>query len=157
MKTLCGDIWSLAAAQPNSALVVPTNIGWTRGGENPMGRGVALEAMRREPTLARWYGALCKRNGAQTQVVLWRESLTFILFPTKPLNIKAPQLSWRNPASLTLIERSLLQLSLLPLDDGTHVFLPLVGCGNGGLSEDAVMPLLHKYLNDRFTLVVEER
>lgn len=75
-----------------------------------------------------------------------------ILFPTKPLNEKAPHLSWQGPADLWLIEGSLMELSELP-ESGT-IALPLVGCGAGGLQEKQVLPLLRHYLrDDRFMLV----
>jgi hypothetical protein len=150
MNTVRGDLWEYA---DYGALVITTNIGWCRDGRNPMGRGVALQAAQRVIGLPGWYGKICKERGAATPVVEYahRGKLRLLLFPTKPLDALRPHMSWRNRASLALIERGLAQLAA---EYTTPVFLPLVGCANGGLREEDVLPLLHQYLTaDNFTLV----
>ena len=67
-------------------------------------------------------------------------------------------MTWQQPASLTLVERSVLQLLALRAKRGDAIFgagiaLPLVGCGNGCLARDQVLPILERYLDDWFVLV----
>lgn len=173
MREQGGDIWDHFG---KAFVVIPTNIGWKkpdkngRPGPNVMGAGVALEASKRVPNLASLYGEYCARFGADTEVTV---DLTtgLVLFPTKPLNESSPGMSWKSSASLELIERSALQLASMSwmtrttlsenhdpghaptLIDDT-VYLPTVGCGNGGLDQEPVTALLHRILaDDRFVLV----
>ena len=90
-----------------------------------------------------------------------------ILFPTKPLNEQKPGMSWKNKSSLDLIRQSAQELNELVLPDKeisdnwakplqtNHVLIPAVGCGNGFLEEDHVVPVLKDELDDRFTLFLE--
>ena len=163
MKVVRGDIWALARERHSCAVVVPTNCGWTRSGANPMGRGVAQQAAALAgPELARWYGAYCRSHGAATPAVLWRGAPSrgtgcpdLVLLPTKALTPEMPQLSWRGKSSLPLIERGLAQLSVMFNGLDTEVLVPLLGCGSGGLAEEDVLPLMHRWLlSDRFMLVL---
>lgn len=150
IKILRGNIWKLA--EDLDFLVVPTNIGWTRSGQNVMGAGIAKQARQEDPSLAEWYGAQCQQYGADTPV-LSRGRL--ILFPTKPLNVESPWLSWMAKASLARIEQSLLELRKFKRPDKRgKILIPLVGCGNGKLDEDDVMPLLKQQWMNRYRLVL---
>lgn len=156
MQFAAGDLWNWYAQ--GYAIVVPTNIGWTRSRQNVMGRGVALQASRRFPQLALRYGTLCRQYGTSTPVAyeVVDDEHIIILFPVKPLNVSAPFLSWRGSATLDLIERSASQLRdlALPPDHSQRIALPLVGCGNGGLLRRDVVPILERHLTeDRFVLV----
>lgn len=155
MREVVGDLWSYVQTH---AIAVPTNIGWTKDGRNVMGRGVAKQAAERYPGLASWYGAYCRERSVEAGVVSWSpvsDVAEIVLFPTKPLAAD-PALSWRGSASLWLVEHSAWQLYRLCASGGIHrsVALPLVGCGNGNLAEEDVLPLLRKILDDdRFLLV----
>jgi hypothetical protein len=133
-----------------------------------MGAGVAAKASEKVPNLAQVYGEYCFRFGAATPVT-FDISTGIVYFPTKPMNEQDPALSWKNPASLTLINRSARQLAAMtwmtratvlkntehppPLEDD-DVYIPMVGCGLGGLPEDYVVPILENHLqSDRFVLV----
>jgi hypothetical protein len=157
-----------------SFIVVPVNIGWKKPGKdgkpgpNVMGRGVAAKAAERMgPVLPQLYGEFCAQHGAKTPVTFDLSS-GLVLFPTKPL-AENPAMSWKGKASLELIERSARQLAEMtwlnrkvvakntervpPLEDD-DVYVPLVGCGNGGLSVGDVVPILKEILvDDRFVLV----
>ncbi len=157
---------------PTHRVCVTTNIGWTtRGGRNPMGRGIALQAAQRFPDLPALYGVVCRSDREHTNVVEYKIGRTgalsgplnaasalfpsqgLIMFPTKPFNPDAPHLSWHGKASLDLIERGVHQLaggwSNVP------VALPLVGCANGGLRDTDVLPILERHLKaDNFLLVL---
>ena len=158
MKQVVGDIWEYL---PTHAIVVPVNVGWTRAGRNVMGRGVALQAARRWPELPAIYGEACRVAGAEMTVMSWQApygKYWLVLFPVKPLNERAPWLSWRGPATLEMIERSADDLANLAFAwggrDGWPIALPLVGCGNGGLREEDVLPILERHLaGDQFLLV----
>lgn len=151
-----GSLWNEHDAK--HWIVVPTNIGWRKDEANPMGAGVARTAAEKFPDLPGWYGRRCKRYGAETAVSVYEDGL-FFLFPTKPLNEARPWLSWQNEASLDLIDRSAYQLAHL-VDHLTEenkffgdIFLPMVGCGAGGLAPSVVVPVLRHYLDDRFVLL----
>lgn len=142
------DIW---AYWPHAWIAIPTNIGWTDVGMNIMGVGLAKQAADRCPDLPLWYGSWCKTFGEATPVMANREHC-IVLFPTKPLDANKPNLSWKQPSSLGLIERGLKQL--VELDIQGDVMVPLLGCGAGRLIPSEVVPLMKRYLTDnRFILV----
>lgn len=146
MKQIRGDMFSPAFEEYRK--VIPTNIGWRKDGKNVMGRGLALYGTKRYPDLSFWYGQFCQQHGIATPVVAYPNS-PLILFPTKPL-ADVPYLSWTEPSSLELIKISTRQLAEF---DG-KIVLPLVGCGNGHLSPEDVIPILEEHLkDDRFVLV----
>ncbi len=123
--------------------MIPTNIGWTKDGRNPMGRGVAWQAARTYTDLPLWYGALCAQHKAALPVCS-HNPYKLILFPTKPLNPRNPAMSWQGPATLDLVRKSRVELvQLLPnLIKGGRVLIPAVGCGEGDLDPKVVVPEL---------------
>jgi hypothetical protein len=149
MHSLKGDIWVLA--NDMDYVVIPTNIGYTKHGYNVMGRGLARQAALRFPSLTLDYGDICMKHQDQTPCVTMRArgrhgSRNIILFPVKPFNSQRPYLSWRQPASIELIRRSLFQLATLADCAPRRVFIPDVGCGNGQLKVGEVRPLIEEYL-----------
>lgn len=154
MFSCTGNIWDYQTAI--TPIVIPTNIGWDRNRYNVMGAGLAKQAAEEYRWLPKWYGGICSKYKDKTSVMMHPE-IPLILFPVKPLNKIKPWLSWQYSANLELIEKSCTQLASIPRRV-SRIYLPLVGCGNGGLEFEEVYPLLNKYLNnpDRFTLVVEE-
>jgi hypothetical protein len=146
MRIVTGDIWLF----PDRFVVIPTNCGWNRQGMAVMGAGVAAQAVLRYPELPGWYGNYCQQHRETTPVARYEN---LVLFPTKPLDVINPQLSWKSAASLPLIRRSAKQLADL-FQKGEQVVLPLVGCGYGQLSLEHVLPILLEYLNDNFTIVM---
>jgi hypothetical protein len=159
MQTIVGDIWGLAAKI--DAIVIPTNVGWRSDGRNVMGRGLARQAARRWPELPGDYGTFCRMHGRATPVALyplpagnkWCKML--LLFPVKPLDINKPHLSWFQPANAAYIEAHLMRLGEAPesgvlkdldIAGGARVLVPSLGCGNGTLQEEQIVPMLHRYL-----------
>lgn len=141
MQEASGDIWSWLNPPHNCEIVIPTNIGWKSDGSNVMGAGLAKQAVKRYGReIAEWYGAICQACGPHTPVVIHEEE-PLIFFPVKPLNYDEPHLSWRSKADLALIERSVEQLASLRLGPFA---IPMVGCGNGGLDESDVYPLIQR-------------
>lgn len=139
-RYIVGDVWRLR--RPKDFVVVPTNLGWTREGTNPMGRGVARGAAQRYADIPAWYGALCQRYGTGMQVCA-HEPYRLIFFPTKPL-ARNPALSWKADASLDLIRKGRIELvALLPgLPPQGRVLLTALGCGAGNLDPTVVVPEL---------------
>lgn len=138
MQEATGDIWEWLDREEGFEVVIPTNIGWKSDGSNVMGAGLAKQAAKRYPGIAGWYGSICQACGPHTPVVIHEEH-PLIFFPVKPLNYDEPHLSWRYKASHNLIRRSLDQLASLRLG---HFAIPMVGCGNGGLDEQDVYPMI---------------
>jgi hypothetical protein len=155
MKTAEADIFHLFDARGIDWLVVPTNIGWTKAGQNVMGAGIAKEADSRWGISAP-YGAFCRAYGILAPVVPYTAGFDgggLILFPTKPL-ADDPSYSWRQESSLDLIARSARQLQVLAPMLGGTIGVPLVGCGNGKLREGAVLPILEQFLSGgQFVLI----
>lgn len=155
MQREIGDIWD-HNSEIGSAIVIPTNIGWKGNNENVMGAGLAKEASRRFPHLAYRYGRWCQMHGASTPVV-FAEDLGLILFPTKPLDVKSPHLSWRNNSTIERITQSLKELKDCKAEHKILIiYLPLVGCGNGGLEESVVLPLLEQTLPEPSYILVRQ-
>jgi len=152
MKIRYGDIWD---TYPQSLTVIPTNIGWKANGDAVMGAGLAKKAVERFPSLPSWWGLQCRTYRENTPVLLHAES-RLILFPSKPLD-DAPWLSWRQDSDLKLIWRSAAQLSAYCVS-GTTISVPLVGCGNGNLPLEFVLPILQTFLQlPCFELVCQKR
>jgi hypothetical protein len=149
MQTLTGDIWTLSTVR--DAIVVSTNVGFKADGKNVMGKGLARQATRRWPILASVYGEFCKEHGAATPIMAWpvpnsRWCQTLLLYPVKPLLAEAPYLSWRQPASLPLIEFHLPSLNQYATTFDGRILVPSLGCGNGQLAETDVLPLMERDL-----------
>jgi hypothetical protein len=151
LRTETGNIWIHLGVRK---VVVPTNIGWKKTGANVMGAGLAKQAAEViDKKLPLWYGEQCQRYGADTPVLEYE--LGLVMFPVKPLNELAPHLSWKQRASLKLIERSTIQLAEMYSGIKREIAIPMVGCGNGGLDPSDVRPILAKHLDDKFLLVLE--
>ena len=116
-----------------------------------MGNGIALEFKTRYPDMFNKYVLLCKENKIQVgQVWLWyrlADTPEFIVnFPTKK--------HWRNPSELEWIESGLDNLRTQVVKYSiTTLALPALGCANGGLKFDEVLPLIENKLSDLDTKV----
>lgn len=138
MKQIYGDLWD-----QDGYKLIPTNLTVNKMGQAVLGRGVALQAVEKYPDLPALYGRVLKWGSGANNVMI-HATRKLILAPVKR--------HWREKADLTLIRNSLRTILAL-LDDGSAVFLPLLGCGYGELAPEDVMPILED-LDDRFTLVL---
>lgn len=139
MQYIKGNIWKISS----NWKVIPTNGYINKKGECVMGRGLALQAKLNYPKLPFELGTLIEMYG--NHVFLLRP-YHLISFPVKPV--------WWVKASLELIEQSAKELAeLINNSKETNILIPLVGCGNGKLYRQQVLPILDRYLDDRFTLV----
>jgi hypothetical protein len=159
LKHYNGDIWDLY--NKGYYLIVPSNIGWTNKKHNVMGAGIAKDVKIKFPHIPVKYGPECQLLGFNIGITVYTLE-RLIMFPTKPLNIKKPHLSWQGNSTLLQIENSCKHLYTHVDEITKHryiknfdIAMPLVGCGNGGLKPDKVMPILEMYFEnfDNITLV----
>ena len=148
MKIIQGNIWSFW--NDGYYIVIPTNGSVKKDGECVMGRGLALQAKQKFVDLARRLGISIEESGNRLLIL---NDKRLIIFPVKRF--------WFENASLDIIERSCKQLveavnmdSCLDEDLKYPVYLPKVGCGNGRLNWNEVKPILEKYLDDRFIVII---
>lgn len=139
LNEISGDVWKLL--DENSALCILTNNS-IYNDKNPMGGGIAYEALLRNPGLDTTVAIRIKKNemvlgyDTQTQAVLLR-------FPTK-VEITDPF------SSIELIKNSLTSLRLFcKMHSKYKVYLPKPGCGIGGLDwETQVKPLCEEIIGN---------
>lgn len=132
MHEITGDLWQLYSL-PNSVACITTNGVVGRGGRAIMGKGVALEASKRFPTLSKELGNLIKARGNQTQLLA---TYRLYIFPTKN--------HWKDKSDMFLIRSSARALKIYAtLNPQITFYLPRPGCGNGQLDwERDVKPAL---------------
>lgn len=138
MKIATGDLWNFQGFR-----VIPTNCSYNRLIHATMGVGVSRQAADKYPGLKSALGKRLKETNRAPLVHVFPE-WQLICFPTKRY--------WSDRSSMALIHSGLRQLAELA-GEYAPIYLPLLGCGYGELSEEMVLPSLEKYLDDRFTLV----
>ena len=109
-----------------------------------MGKGLALEFKNRYPAMFDKYKTFCDK-GVFKPGVLWiykAEDGKWILnFPTK--------IHWKNPSEISYIEEGLKKFVEIWKEKGIKsIAFPLLGCKNGGLDANVVIPLMERYLSD---------
>jgi len=142
MKQIDGDLWKLY--QQRKWICIPTNGSLKdQNTKAVMGKGLALAAAERFPTLPLLLASRIKRSGTRVEIFV---QLGLFAFPTKD--------EWFNPSKILLILTSARELIEIVNHHGIkEVYLPRVGCGAGGLRWAWVSPELGKVLDDRFTIV----
>jgi hypothetical protein len=143
MKEIKGDIW-IEAKKVDGLVVVPTNGFVKKNGECVMGRGLAQQIKEKYPDFPKTLGSFIQTLG--NHVYAFIEPYHVITFPVKH--------NWWERADLKLIEQSCDEIGLLERKDFPTIFLPHVGCGNGGLSWIDVKPLVVKYLEEFSNIVI---
>lgn len=168
------DIWSFVGKV--DAICITTNGYVANDGTAVMGRGVAKQAMERIKGIDRLLGeyirvngncvgVLCKYPGTDTWIVSFPVKPAFGLFGKcevvsgfktafyKKLD-KIP--GWAVKADFKLIERSAKRLVEVADERGwKQIVVPAPGCGNGGRKWEDVKPILEKYFDDRFIVVMK--
>lgn len=134
-----GNLWSFNA----DARVITTNGTIRKDGHCVMGKGCALEAAQRDPTLPKRLGDIIKSQGNHVGYLgncLWS-------FPVKH--------NWWERADPALIKQSAEELVEAFSNDSTveAVVLPRPGCGNGGLQWGEVELIIRPILDDRFHVI----
>lgn len=169
------NIWALTS---QGAIGIPTNGFVARNGVGVMGAGLAYDAKNRYPGIVYELGLHLRKNG---NVVGWlrKEPHQIIAIPVKPSFHKIENQNQKRKilprvrklygigetvpgfhcmADIELIESSLNQLvEFIAKNSLNTVFIPLLGCGNGGLSPTRdLFPLLERMnLPDSIVLVVK--
>jgi len=144
MKEITGDIWN--QAEPGWK-VITTNQEVRKDGKAVMGKGIAAEAVRRHPEIQGLLGALLKKYGFDNpQVMVWPVQ-GLITFPTKYF--------WADGSDINLIVAMATQLKLNNHLGDKPVYLPRLGCGNGGLDwlRDVYPAIKDILADDRFIVV----
>lgn len=169
------NIWTLV---DQGAIGIPTNGFISHNGAGVMGAGLAYDAKNRYPGIVYELGLHLRKNG---NVVGWlcKEPHQIIAIPVKPSFHKIENQNQKRKilpkvrsiygvgetvpgfhcmADIELIESSLNQLvEFIAKNSLNTVFIPLLGCGNGGLSPTRdLFPLLERMnLPDSIVLVVK--
>jgi hypothetical protein len=162
MRLVKEDIWNFK----DGAIGIPTNGYLTSKGKAVMGKGLALQAKQKYPDSELGLANLIKTHGHHVGFILMNP-VKLLSIPVKPVSkvlasekdkdcilphvrhlypvgVTAP--GFHCKAELNIIENSLLELlEFMPENDLETVYLPLLGCGNGGLDvRDDLYPLLLK-------------
>jgi len=133
-----GDLWT--ARQPGDWVVITVNATLRKDGWLVMGRGLALEASKRYPSLQYELGGLIKQHGSRLEVLEYDK---LISFPVKN--------HFKDKADINIILKSTLQLLDAAQRIEGRVLMPRVGSGYGRLDWLEVRPMLMHYLvDDRF-------
>lgn len=142
MIEMAGDLWE--AYDLGHWVAITTNPVVNRHGKLVMGRGVALEAAKRIPSLAHTLGDLVGRYGNHVLAVPAHRILSF---PVK--------LHWHDAAVPWLIAQSARELASDRFMGVVRypVYMVRPGCGNGRLQWRDVAPLIAPYLDNRFIVV----
>lgn len=143
LKEEYGDIWE--KHEEGHWIVIPTNGTVKKDGACVMGRGLALQAIERFPGVAYELGADIERDG---NFVHCDGGKGLVFLPVKH--------NWWDKASMKLIESGLRQLAESfdeIADYNPPVYVPRLGCGNGGLDWGEVKPLMERMLDNRFTVI----
>ncbi|MBP3781634.1 MAG: macro domain-containing protein [Butyrivibrio sp.] len=153
MKIVYGDLFENPS--DGDAICVSTNGVVKRDGCAVMGAGIAKEFADRWGRLPALLGAKIKDRGNHVYGLLYVRDVekdtkyAILSFPTKE--------HFKDKSDIELIKRSCKELVILTDNKGfKNVYLPLPGCGLGGLKKEDVVPELEKILDDRFVLVLRE-
>jgi hypothetical protein len=141
--------------------VITTNGTVKKNGEAVMGRGCALEAKTKWPSLPMLLGQAIANRGLSTRLLYTAHGYGggkppvphthLISFPVK--------FHWMEPANLALIQKSMAELVVIKhsslrynsnVEGGPTIVMPRPGCGNGRLTWDAVKPVLEEGIKEGY-------
>ena len=142
MKLIKGDLWTFHDA--GEFICVTTNGFVKANGCAVMGRGTAIQCVKRYPEAPKKLGDMILRHGNVVSPFLSERKI--LSFPVKN--------NWWEKADLELIRKSANGLSMLvDIWSIERVYLPKPGCGTGQLLWKDVKPILTSVLDDRFVVV----
>lgn len=107
-----------------------------------MGKGIAKEFKSRDAEMFAAYKKICSEKLLQPGLLwLWRRNTPWVLnFPTKQ--------HWKGPSKIEWIEMGLVKFVDTYEEKGiSSISFPKLGCGNGGLNWNDVLPMMEHYLN----------
>jgi hypothetical protein len=142
MKEVTGDIWQLALGK----VIGITTCGVIKNdGCLTMGKGIAKQAADKYPFLPYKLGRLVADWG-NNPFLLYTVDYWVLTYPTK--------YHWREQSDLGLIKKSAMEiLRIANKFKLKEIFLPRLGCGNGGLDWKDVKAVVEPILDDRFIVV----
>ena|ERR1700677_2040567 len=128
-------------------LCIPSNGDVTNRGEAVMGRGVALLAKLRWPSIPKQLGSRIRSFGHQACLIARYEGIPIFSFPTK--------MHWRDRMSdIDLIVHSARRLVELADEERLKaVACPFPGIGAGGLDPEEVRAKIAPILGDNFVVL----
>lgn len=127
-----------AAVPTNGVLVIPVNC------LGAMGKGLAEVAAKRWLPLQSFYKRLCTERRILPGTVTH-----FCGHAARPcVELAATKDDWRHGSDITWIEDIVWTLHLLYRNNQRPLYIPALGCGEGGLSWAAVYTLMLKELGD---------
>ena len=139
LKTIKGDLFEHLGAAP---VVITTNGTVKKNGKANMGQGNAKQLSMKCPWASEKLGKMLQEKGNHVHYL----GEMIISFPVEH--------TWLDLADLRLVEQSAIELKALADEmNWTVIYMPLPGCGGGGLSSKSVLPILEKYLDERFIIV----
>ncbi len=141
-KEIKANLWEFE----NSVKVITTNGNLNKNGENIMGKGTALQAKQKYPSLPFMHGENIRLYGNE---VFYYPIYDIICFPTKH--------NWWENSNLDLIKTSMKHLYYICMENCIwKVIIPKVGCSNGGLRwecvKEKILDIL-EYPNIEFVVV----
>ena len=140
MRVIVGNIWDYFGEY--SSIVIPTNGSIKRNGAAVMGKGLALQARERFKGIDKILGGLLQSYGEIPFLLPYN----LISFPTK--------WEWYEKADLKLIAASANILAgMISIYKLGLIYMPKIGCGNGGLLWEEVEPILEKL--NRSVIIVD--
>lgn len=150
-----GNIWDIADEGGWDAVIVTTNGYVRKDGAAVMGRGIALEASNRYPTLAGDLGSSLLTHGNHVYPFFPNDAkYSVVTFPVKPIRGPHGEPGWKAKAQIPIILQSVQEL--IYYVDRYHwmdILMPRPGCGYGQLSwEKDVKPVLEPLLDNRFVV-----
>ena len=144
MRILKGNLFE--PTNEVNAICITTNGIIKQNGCAVMGKGVALEAVKRYPGIDKILAEKLIHFGNKVHLLCEQNSLSVLSFPTKN--------HWRDSSDLNLIKNSAKQLvEMTNKNEWSEVWLPSVGCGCGNLSWNIVKNSLSDILDGRLCIV----
>jgi len=139
MKFETADLLDFVGEYP---VVITTNGTVKKDGKANLGRGNAKEVGRAHEWVAAKLGRLVSEKGNHVHYIHNK----LISFPVEE--------TWTSQAEMKLVERSARELKELADREGwDRVYMPLPGCGFGGLRPSNVISVLAPILDDRFIVL----
>lgn len=139
-------------------IAIATNYGWKKDLTNVMGAGIAKQAKERFPKLPREYGQYCydhhlKHPRAYCIPSTYFAQYNLFLCASKKLDPYAPNQSWRASASISQIWTSCVSLQeIASAVTDSSIFIPRLGCANGGLDWNVVRTIMEPVLSNQFVV-----
>lgn len=139
MKFETADLLDYIGKYP---VVITTNGTVRKDGRANLGRGNAKEVGRTHMWLAEKLGTLIREDGNHVHCL----DSQIVSYPVEE--------TWTSYADISLVKRSAVELRELADRYGwERIYMPLPGCGGGGLRPSDVIPVLAGILDDRFIVL----